>query len=132
MDRPGQEQTQLLASLVQLHILDELSQFCLPGLAGFLSADEFPRHAMGVTRSNILQKLHESKLIHTGLLRTYVLLPEELLPPLFALLLQVPLLKVIYQRNMVKLTRVDGRPYSVQSLPKLRVGRRTIPPHSHD
>ena len=87
---------------------------------------------MRVARGDVLQKLHEPELIHARLLRTHVLLPEELLPPLLALLLQVPLLKVIDQGNMVELTGIDGRPDSVQPLPKLGVGRRAIPSDPHD
>lgn len=109
----------------------EDGQLCLQ-LVGRLAADAFTGAAVRVAAGDFLEEAHEAHLIDSWLLCTHVLLPEKVLPPLLALLAQVPLLQVVYQSDVVVLAWVDRGGQTGQPAPETLWSRLSLHPHHQE
>ncbi len=70
---------------------------------GGSAAKLLPGDYLGIAPGDFSNESHEAELVVAGLLCANIVLPEEVLPPLLALLPQVPLLQVVNQRYVIML-----------------------------
>ena len=81
---------------------------------------------------NLVYELHKPSLIKTRLLCRDLFFSDQLLPPFFAFLLEVPLLHVVDQTNMVELFCVFWVGYSLKLSPEKRIRWGLLPSDPDD